>query len=303
MKPFAPPELISSVADALAQIKAPALSPYDAGRLIFLDASASLRPTQIKPIHAQVLNALMGVRLLTPIPDAQTASGYLLFGRSQATPAEIMCSLDPFAYLSHLSAMEYHGLTDRFPQIVYMTTPPIADWRKQAQARMEKDLGAQLQAYKDTGLPRLLRPRITRLEHTNIEFHERSQLGAFRHVADTSMRVATLGRCFLDMLREPRWCGGVQHVLDVYRKEAGRYLKLIVDEIDRHGQPIDKVRAGFMLTEVCHLDSPTIEAWARFAQRGGSRKLDVDNEYAPVYSERWQLSINVPSLTHAATQD
>jgi hypothetical protein len=229
----------------------------------------------------------MGVRLLTPLTSGTPVPGYLLFGRNQTTPAEIMCSLDPFAYVSHLSAMEYHGLTDRFPQIVYMTTPAAADWRKQAQARMERDLGTRLQAYRSAGLPRLLRPHVIKLEQTHIEFHERSQLGAFRHVADTALRVATLGRV----------------VVDIYRQEASRHLKLIVDEVDRHGQPIDKVRAGFVLAEVCRLQSPVIDGWDRFAQRGGSRKLDAESEYAPIYSERWQLSINVPSIAGAALYD
>jgi len=103
------------------------------------------------------------------------------------------------------------------------------------------------------------------------------------------------------MLREPKLCGDIQHVLDIYQKDARRYLKLIVGEIDRHGQPIDKVRAGFVITEVCRLTSPAVDGWEKFAQRGGSRKLDAENEYAPIYSERWQLSINVPSLALAAS--
>lgn len=299
MPPTASPDLIASVADALALTGAPAVSSYDVGRLVFSSASKSLRPAQVRSTYEPLLNALTGVRLLTPVPHSKPTA-YLLFGNNKASPAEIMCSLDPFAYLSHLSAMEYHGLTDRFPKTVYMTTPPAADWRKQAQSRMEKDLGDTLDDYRSSGLPRLIRPSLTLLGHTPIEFHERSQLGAFRNVAESPLRVATLGRVFLDMLREPKLCGGIQHVLDIYRKDARRYLKLIVDEIDRHGQPIDKVRAGFVITEVCRLTSPIVDGWEKFAQRGGSRKLDAENEYAPVYSERWQLSINVPALASAA---
>jgi hypothetical protein len=35
-----------------------------------------------------------------------------------------------------------------------------------------------------------------------------------------------------------------------------------------------------------------LDDWLRYAARGGSRKLDVKAEYAPVFSERWSLSIN-----------
>ena len=86
-------------------------------------------------------------------------------------------------------------------------------------------------------------------------------------------------------------------MLDIYESNAKRFSQLIIDEVDRHGAPIDKVRVGFVLEEVCQLSSPVLNQWAVHAQRGGSRKLDADAEYSPDYSEKWKLSINVPSLT------
>jgi predicted transcriptional regulator of viral defense system len=142
-----------------------------------------------------------------------------------------------------------------------------------------------------------------RLNQTPIHFCERSQLGAFRLVSGSNLRVATIGRVFLEMIREPALCGGLQHVVDVYGTEAKRYIRPIIDEIDRHGLPIDMVRAGYLLTEVCQLDAPEFHEWQKLAQRGGSRKLDPDAEYATVFSERWKLSINLPSLTAPAALD
>jgi len=106
--------------------------------------------------------------------------------------------------------------------------------------------------------------------------------------------VATRGRTFLDMLRDPQLCGGLSHVLQVYKEHAPQSLRLILDEVDQHGKPIDKVRAGWILESVCHIHDPRIDAWTVFAQRGGSRKLDASAEYSPEFSERWALSINVP---------
>lgn len=40
---------------------------------------------------------------------------------------EIICVVDPFAYISHLSAMEFHGLTDRIPSSIFYSTPPPRD--------------------------------------------------------------------------------------------------------------------------------------------------------------------------------
>ena len=293
--------IANQIADRLAITTAPAITGYALASPIFelLNGVSGVNPEKT---FQKVVQFLLEARLLTKLEHVKPQA-YSLFGKSNASAGEVLCSIDPFAYVSHLSAMEYHGLTDRFPRILYATRPRGAEWRLQAQARSAKDLGENLPAYEAAGLPRLTRSKITRLDSTVIEFCERSQLGAFRLVADSSLRVATIGRVFLDMLREPALCGGIQHVADIYRRDAKLYLKLIVDEIDRHGQPIDKVRAGYLISEVCQLDTPVLASWQLLAQRGGSRKLDPDGEYTPNYSERWQLSINVASLVGRENRD
>ena len=107
------------------------------------------------------------------------------------------------------------------------------------------------------------------------------------------MRVATIGRTFLDMLREPELCGGIYHVLEIYAAHAQRYLRLIIDVINRHGTKIDKVRAGYILDERLGLLHPIIDSWLEFAQRGGSRKLLANAPYRSRFSEKWCLSINI----------
>jgi predicted transcriptional regulator of viral defense system len=284
---------LAKVVEALSLIRAPALSSYDLGKLLFLNGSFST-PKNAKREFDSILETILGLHLLTPLG---VANSYALFGKTSTSPAEIVCTIDPFSYVSHLSAMEHHGLTDRFSKILYMTRPSASAWKAQAEERMAKDLDGQLTQYLSLGLPKLVRHKFTDVARTPVHIQERSHLGAFRLVAETPLRVATIGRVFLDMLREPKLCGGMQHVLDVYKQEARRYLKFIIDEVERHGQPIDKVRAGFMLSEVCGLDNPIFSKWESFAQRGGSRKLDPEEEFATRYSERWMLSINAPSLS------
>ena len=94
------------------------------------------------------------------------------------------------------------------------------------------------------------------------------------------------------MLREPNLCGGIYHVISAFKSHAANYQRLIVAEIEQHGEPIDKVRCGYFFEEVTGIKNPAVEKWASLAQRGGSRKLDPTAEYSPVYSEKWCLSIN-----------
>lgn len=291
-------QLLSPLTQMLASHSAPAISTYELASYAYFQAKKlDIEFVNFKSIFRDLCTQLINISLLSEIQPIAESKGYLLFGQNKASPAEIICSLDPFAYISHLSAMEYHGLTDRFPVILYVTRPSLPEWRQQAQIRMARDFHDIQASYLAAGLPGLTPTKITRLNQTPIHFCERSQLGAFRLISGSNLRVATIGRVFLEMIREPALCGGMQHVVDVYSEEAKRYLRLIIDEIDRHGLPIDKVRAGYLLTEVCQLDAPEFQEWQKLAQRGGSRKLDPDGEYASAFSVRWKLSINLPSLS------
>ena len=86
------------------------------------------------------------------------------------------------------------------------------------------------------------------------------------------------------------------HIIDVYKENASIYLKTIVEEIERHGGPIDKVRAGYILDEVCELSDPKINGWLQYVQRGGSRKLVANASYSPIFSEKWCISLNLEEV-------
>ena len=79
------------------------------------------------------------------------------------------------------------------------------------------------------------------------------------------MRVSTIGRTFLDMLRISELCGGISYVLDIFENHSENYLKLIINEIDQHGAPIDKVRAGYILDERLHIKFDELNEWVKEA--------------------------------------
>ncbi|MCG7984534.1 type IV toxin-antitoxin system AbiEi family antitoxin domain-containing protein [Candidatus Thiodiazotropha endoloripes] len=241
----------------------------------------------------EVLNQLQDDGILDAFRGFPKQSVFSILGRSDATSGEVACSVDPFCYLSHLSAMEYHGLTNRIPSKLFLSSPGRNLWKNFAHKRMEKDLKNSLSIYRDNKLPELRKIRMEKIRKTIVNRHNSIHLGAYKNVRGKKLRVSTLGRTFLEMLREPELCGGMPHVLDVFSEFAETYLKLIVDEIDIHGTPIDKVRAGYILEERIGLNNPIFDKWIIYAQRGGSRKLDPSNEYIPDFSEKWCLSINV----------
>ncbi len=292
-----PPEALSAlvrpIQERLGTWERPVVTGYELGVL----ASTYAENHAISLcVYTELVRVLTSFGLISPAKEFKPGSVFHLFGRNKPQSMEVACSVDPFAYVSHLSAMEYHGITDRFPKVLYLSTPPAQEWKEQAEARMDKDLKEFKEGYLAAKLPALRFQKIERVDGVRVELMRRSHRGAFKTIKSPPIRVAMVGRTFLDMLREPDLCGGMLHVVDTYREYAGKYFKLILDEVGKHGTLIEKARAGYLLETVCGKSDPVIDGWASSVQRGGSRKLDPQAEYAPFFSERWALSVNVPSL-------
>jgi len=158
---------------------------------------------------------------------------------------------------------------------------------------MLKDLGDETERYRQAGFPLLRRLQVATIGRRVVHVTQRKHAGAFVITEHGHLRVASLGRTFLEMVAEPGLCGGIRHVISVYSEHAATHRKLILAEVDRHGTAIDKARVGYLFEEICAIRDPTIDHWqTRVVQRGGSRKLDAGAPYASTYSERWGLSLN-----------
>lgn len=215
-------------------------------------------------------------------------------GHKDIDPPNLLCQVDPFGHIAYLSAMAYHGLTNRLPRVIYFRTLDAQGWAAAAQEQMVKDLGERLPSYLASQMPGLRHTKLTKLGSLVVEtLRSKEARVGWRHVGEEGLRVTTLGRTFLDMLQRPELCGGIRHVIELFEEHAQTYLSLILPEVTKHGGKIDQARAGYILEEKCHLAHPVIEEWAKGAIRGGSRRLDPQAEYSPIYSERWCLSLNV----------
>lgn len=226
------------------------------------------------------------------VADSDFASG--VWRVTQATRSgsaeEVACIADPFAYVSHLSAMQRYGLTDRSPQALHLTTPKRPLWNALRNERALRDL-PEVQRVES---PILNRPGFRdTIRRRPVVVHVSSHPWEPSPISGEETRITSIGQTFADMVTEPSLCGGMRHVLDVWENEAGQWVQEIVAAIDQLDIKIVKVRAGYILSEIMDIDHPALHNWERFAQRGGSRKLDPDADYTPEFSERWMLSINV----------
>lgn len=212
---------------------------------------------------------------------------YARFGPIDET--EVLMEVHPYATLAYRSALVFHGLTDELPKDISAVLP--ADGRggqlPPGTARLDWE---GLALIRGTAVPKVFdRP---------IQWF-RLSLPRFFGMADYRphgypVRVMTPERTLVEGLQQPDLCGGIETVLRAW--VAARDLlevERVVQYTERFGIAVLRQRVGYVL-EMLGLHHPMLAAWRQGARRGGSSKLLGSAPYAPVYSERWSLSLNAP---------
>lgn len=261
------------------------LVKYIVALKVQLSNTSPLRSTQVNT----ALEKLISTGILKQI---EALPIYKLVGHPAPSVQQVTCKLHPFSYLSHLSAMEWHHLTDRIPHSLHIVTCNASEFKQLASELAATDFPD------DQPLPFVpIKPYTIQgtILDRQIKVHQRKRFKNPMPLEDSGgVRVASIGQTFSDMLKEPEYCGGIAHVLSVFEEHAAHYLSVIIKATERDGKPIDKVRMGYVLEERLGLSHPKIDSWKTLAQRGGSRVLITGQPFSETYSETWSLSINLP---------
>ena len=284
--------------DAVLKAKHPLVTRYDINLLVHKIAKAgnyqgknvySLRETPIPKDISRVITQLTDEHKLSN--DKDFSSGIFLVHHLPDVNAEDACCLvDRYCYVSHLSAMQHHGITDRIPDQLNITRPEPRIWAQLAEKSVAEDY-TELDGF-SRGI-RIRRYTIgSKIRGRKVHTHDTKYPGKTVLIRNTFTRLSKIEQTFCDMLEKPELCGGMNHVIEVWQMEAKTYLERIVDLIDLSESKIVKVRAGYIITELLGIENRIVENWQRFASRGGSRKLDPTREYKPVFSEKWMISLN-----------
>lgn len=203
---------------------------------------------------------------------------------------EVLMEIHPYASISHLSALAFHGLTDELPQVLTVFVPAngtgdllppgtnIDDWESLAliHGRSPAHLLGQPMRWTRIGQDRYFGA------------HEYRPRGY-------PIRVTTPERTLLDGLLQPEMAGGLTNVLKAWATARDTLnLDTLIAYVDRFNINVLRQRVGFILEEL-RLTHPDVATWQAQAKRGGSSKLIASRPYEGRYSERWNLSLNAPT--------
>lgn len=214
------------------------------------------------------------------------------------SPQEIIIQeAHPFAVFSHFTSAAYNDLTNEIPKALYLT------YRRSRGNRLP--LGTTPEDWIDMPEPRRRMPEA--IDGTPVQWYQTKAEWDFGHVVGfvqgNPIYVTDIERTLLDILRFPDRSGGGREVLRMWKRAAPKLrLDVLIDYTQRFDQTLLRQRVGFLL-ENLDLMHPVLQQWAKTSVRGGSAKLIGNVDFSPTYSERWNLSINVPDTALSELQD
>lgn len=283
------------LAEMLESYGLPVISPFELFELIRLmyegSAGKALYLREESPTAETVSSLRTNLRksgLL--LPDRDYKGRMLRIVSNPDLPADdIVCLADPTCYISHLSALQRWGLTERTSNTLIVTRPDRVQAIDQLNAIMRERLGQA----KRTPCPLKYITHPEKVRRRSVTVFETKLAGASIAVRGEHAKISAIGQTFLDTLQKPDLCGGMSHVLDIWEEHAETYFEQIIAAIDRSPVALAKSRAGYILEERLGKKHPLIDGWKKFGQRGSSRKLDPAAPFSPQFSETWMLSLNV----------
>lgn len=202
---------------------------------------------------------------------------------------ELLFEINPYATLSHFSALMFHGLTLAFPQPTFATIASSG-------AGAIQPLGTSAEDWTSIELPPSRTPKTINGRRAVWIVAPPEHFFGFEELRPYGypVRVTTVERTLLDALQSPELCGGIDNVLRAWAfARDGLNIDQLVQFTDRIDASELRQRAGFILEEM-GVSHPAIDAWSARSPWSESSRLDANEPYSPEINPRWNLSLNVP---------
>jgi predicted transcriptional regulator of viral defense system len=224
---------------------------------------------------------------------------YLISNRNKEID-RVVCAIYPFGYLAYLSAIQHYKLVSYRTSSTYFVCPNRSEWKSLCLKRLKTILPEWNEKNKGTPffyveLHDLIPTYPVEEEILNSQVILLNQKKNANFETWKDIRVEYIIDLYVDMLRNPQFCGGLEEVIKIYNQTVDRYLEAIIALLNSsYGTQIDRARFGFICEKYLHIKHPAFEKWKEEQKdkRGGSRKLVASLEFDPIFDEDWNISIN-----------
>ncbi len=211
---------------------------------------------------------------------------------------QILEEANPWAVMSHQTALIHHQLTDAVATAIHATV-------FSGHSRLRTPLGTKPEDWLDMRFPQPRKPKhIDGVPVVWVSMKEALDWGS--EVGDSQgvpIYVTDLERTLLDALRQPAKAGGAFEVLRAWGRAREKLnLDRLVEYTDRYSVKILRQRVGFLLG-MMGFHHKALGKWKEDLLRGGSVKLIAGSEYHDRYDTAWNLSINVPDSAIEALRE
>ncbi|HBX3841750.1 TPA: hypothetical protein MHZ72_29435, partial [Klebsiella pneumoniae subsp. pneumoniae] len=120
---------------------------------------------------------------------------FFVKGNDGSPENDIVCSTYPYGYLSYLSAMDWHNITDKIPKIIHFTTCRSEQWKNKFYHDFQKD-NPDIDEAKQF-MPRF--PRNSEVNGIKIIVTQETNYVEPMKARNSPVRVSSIGKTFMDM--------------------------------------------------------------------------------------------------------
>lgn len=227
---------------------------------------------------------------------------YILRNPKECKPADIICSIYPYTYISYLTAMRHYSLTDRLPTVTQIVSIDRSLWKKKIDAKYvdylnensNNDSIRRLYKNNSVSYPQEKEGKVVGFP---CKTHSKRKINEYKQ-EESGVRVIVVGDLFLEMLENFDLCGGIDHVIDIYINYSTIFTKEILKSLPKYSN-ITQAKVGFLFEKVLKVNLDDYLQQVKKEQqdvRGGSRKFIANEPYSSVFSPDWNISLNYERL-------
>ncbi len=206
-----------------------------------------------------VLKIKKGLYMIAPLEAGE------LGARSYTVHSFVIAShlVDPY-YISHWSALNYHGLTEQTPPAVYMTTTKPRN-----------------------------RKKVLDIEFVFVTVIERKMFGTTEvKIENSPVKMSTPEKTIVDCLDHPEHCGGIEEVAKaIYFEHKNLDFKKIVDMVKKTGNRTIIKRLGYLLDRLGLHEYDNLLTGIKISK--GYSCLDPKLPKRGKINEKWKLGVNI----------